>query len=140
MAIEWLAAYAAGVSTIVGAQQIARELPSIRIRVTRNASIIQPGVPTQPVLSVSIGNGGMRPVTIEEVSFISKETFLGTPSMWVNQTGFTLEDGQAHTLYHLETRAIPADAVFARDTLGRWWPRRRKLRLRIRRWRWRRRV
>jgi hypothetical protein len=39
-------------------------------------------------------------VTIEGVSFLSKGTvILGTPSLWVDQAGFTLEDGQAHTLY-----------------------------------------
>lgn len=85
MGISWLAAYAAGVSTIVGAQQIMRELPRVQIRVTRNSNIIQPGMPPQPVLSVNIGNGGRRPVTIEEVSFIAKGVFLSTPSIWMNQ-------------------------------------------------------
>lgn len=116
-----------------------RELPRVWIRVTRNSNIIQPGMPPGPVLSVSIGNDGRRPVTIEEVSFIAKGTFLGTPAMWVNQTGFTLEDGQVRTLYHPENRVIPADALFlSRDTLGRRWPRRRGLRLSFRRKRYRR--
>ena len=141
MAIDWLAAYAAGVATIVGGQQIARELPSIRIRVARNAGIIWQSQTREEALSVTIGNAGRRPVTIEEVAFIAKGEYLSTPSTWVDQTGFTLEYGQSRTLYHPENGLIPPDAKFqARDTLGRWWPRGRGLRLRIRRWRMRRRT
>ena len=67
-------------------------------------------------------------------------SWIGTPSIWVEQTPLTLGDGQARTLYHPEIGAIPADAAFlARDVLGRWWPRRRRLHLRIRRRRMRRR-
>ena len=139
MAIDWLAGYAAVVSTIVAIQQIARELPSVQIRVARNSYIIRHGSPPEPVLSVTIGNAGRRPVTIEEVSFIAKGTYIDIPSIWVQQTGFTLEDGQSRTLYHPENGAIPPEPDFqARDTLGRWWPRGRGLRLRARRRRMRR--
>jgi hypothetical protein len=79
-------------------------------------------------------------VTIEEVAFIARGEYISTPSTWVDQMGFTLEDGQSRTLYHPENGVIPPHARFqARDTLGRWWPRGRGLRLRIRRWRMRRR-
>ena len=47
MAIDWLAAYAAGVSTILASQQIVRELPSVKIRVSRDSSIIRHGLPSR---------------------------------------------------------------------------------------------
>ena len=53
MAIDWLAAYAAGAATIVGGQQIARELPSIRIRVSRNAGTIWQSQTREEALSVN---------------------------------------------------------------------------------------
>lgn len=141
MAVDWglvLASYAAGVSTIVGAQGILRELPWVRIRTVRDATIRQHGKPPQPVLIVSVANGGRRPVTIEMVSFIAKGNYLSTPSIWVSELPVTLHDGEAHSLYHPENGTIPQDAVFlARDKLGRWWPRRRELRLRFRRRRYR---
>jgi hypothetical protein len=116
-----------------------RELPSIRIRVSRNTGIIWHSQTREEALSVTISNAGKRPVTIEEVAFIAKGGYITTPSTWVDQTGFTLEDGQSRTLYHPENGLIPPDASFqARDTLGRWWPRGRGLRLRIHRWRMRR--
>jgi hypothetical protein len=36
--------------------------------------------------------------------------------MWVNQTGFTLEDGQAHTLYHVETVRFQPTRSFWHET------------------------
>jgi hypothetical protein len=69
-------------------------------------------------------------------SFTASDTYISTPSIWVEQTPFTLDDGAARTLYHPENGTIPANAVFvARDVLGRWWPHRRTIRLRLRRWR-----
>jgi hypothetical protein len=139
MAIDWLAAYAAGVSTILASQQIVRELPSVKIRVSRDSSIIRHGLPPAPVISVTIGNVGRRPVTIEEVAYIAKGTYISGSKILAQQTPFTLEDGQTRTLYHPEDGLIPPDANFqARDTLGRWWPRGRGLRLRVRRRRMRR--
>jgi hypothetical protein len=141
MAIDWLAAYAAGVATIVGGQQIARELPSIRIRVSRNAGIIWQSQTREEALSVTIGNAGRRPVTIEEVAFIAKSEYLSTPSTWVDQTGFTLEDGQSRTLYHRRTALSRRTRSSRREThsadggqedAGSG--------LRIRRWRMRRRT
>jgi hypothetical protein len=63
---DWLAAYPAGVSTVLAGQQIRRELPSMRIRTSRDTRIMQSGQASEPVLSVTVANHGRRPVTVEE--------------------------------------------------------------------------
>jgi hypothetical protein len=72
---------------------------------------------------VTIGNGGRRPVTIEEVAFIAKGEYLSTPSTWVDQTGFTLEDASRGRCTTRRTALSRRTKFQARDTLGRWWPR-----------------
>lgn len=136
--MDWrtiVAGYAAGVSTVVGAQQVVRELPSVKIRAVRGATIHWPGAPPESILIVDVINAGRRPVTIEQVAYISPEAYLSIPSIWVEGV-FTLHEGDRRSLRHPENGTIPEGALFAvRDTLGRWWPRRRGLRIRLRR-RW----
>jgi hypothetical protein len=139
--VDWgtvVAAYAAGVSTIVGGQQVLRELPRVRVRLTRQATTFT-GTERRSVLVVSVANGGRRPVTIEEVYFMSSDHYRSTPSTWLyGAPPFTLLDSERRSLLHEENGAVPDDAVFlVRDSLGRWWPRRRGLRVRVRRRVWR---
>jgi hypothetical protein len=136
-----IALYAAGVSTVVAAQQIAREFPSVRVRTLRDASIRHVNQPPEPILILDVVNAGRRRVTINMVAFSSPRHFLEVPSIWVQEWPFTLGDGDAKTLTHPENGTIPADAVFAaRDSLGRWWPRQRRVLIWYRRHREKRRA
>jgi hypothetical protein len=102
MAIDWLAAYAREYRRF-SRRSRSCGLPSVKIRVSRDSSIIRHGLPPAPVISVTIGNVGRRPVTIEEVAYIAKGTYISGSKILAQQTPFTLEDGQTRTLYHPRT-------------------------------------
>lgn len=122
-----VAVYAAGVSTVVAAQQVVRELPSVRVRAMRGASLIRHGQPSEAILIVDVVNAGRRRVVIDQVAFASSDHFLSIPSIWVGEWPFMLGEGELKSLRHPENGTIPDDAIFlARDTVGRWWPRHRR--------------
>jgi hypothetical protein len=142
--VNWqtaVAAYAAGVSTIVGAQQIIRELPSVRVIRTLVTYLNDEGE-LHYGLSVSASNAGRRPVTIVMVAWMSSKDWLVGVGEWKAETPFSLVDGETKFLpWHRDLQSIPNDAVFVvRDALGRFWPRRRRWRMKLRRLRpkWRR--
>jgi hypothetical protein len=72
-----VAAYAAGVSTIVGGQQIIRELPSVRVRALRTGKIFYRGETSHVALTVHVSNAGRRPIVIAEIFYVSSTTEIG---------------------------------------------------------------
>jgi hypothetical protein len=134
--VSWegvIATYAAIVSTVSVAVTIIRGLPSIRISVTRQAHLVRQGK-TIPVLSVRVTNAGREPVEVLGLAYLCSNPYFNIPPPWVSQLPFTLRPGESKELLHPEDGTIPEDAAFiARDAVGRWWPRRRRLRVRLRR-------
>ena len=133
--MEWptlIAGYAAGVSTIVALRQILVELPKVRIGVFRDAQLMPQGT---RVMVLDVTNAGRRPVIVNMVGYLgSEEVFLGIPILWGQEVPFRLEEGETRSLQIDPSQlVIPEDAVFvARDTVGRWWPRRRRLQVWVR--------
>lgn len=147
-----IAAYAAGVSTVVGARQVMNERPRVTVSVIPNAAIY--GGPArdhkEEAIWLTITNAGRRPVIIKSVAFLPpKRGWFALPSDWIEkrEVPFALGDGQFKQLilykrvFSKERPPPPDDATWmATDSLGRAWPRAARWRYRARRLgnRWRR--
>jgi hypothetical protein len=126
-----IAAYAAGVSSLVGLQTIFRDLPQVKIQVREGAHLIDHRADTrQEIVWVTVVNAGRRPVRIQEVSWLVRDPRYSRdiPSVWVDQIPKTaLGEGQSFDLT-LDAALFPkGSTVVARDNVGRWWPRRRRI-------------
>jgi len=132
-----VAGYAAGVSTIVGLRQILVDMPRVLVS-HYEPSLFQGGQKVGDLHSVEVINAGRRPITIVQVAFLAPAAFMHLPGDWVHagEVPFILHEGQYRTLVLRKDqlqREIPAGAIWvAKDSVGRWWPRKFRLRVRVR--------
>ncbi|MFY9585940.1 MAG: hypothetical protein WAT66_00640 [Actinomycetota bacterium] len=141
MAVDWsniLAGYAAGVASIVGIRQIVTDRASVLVDFNADVIVFTLGVKgsEQKHYQLTVTNAGRRPVTIVQAGFLGAGVGLLLPSDWINQIPFTLGEGEYRNLlqprdypniadYPIPTRPVPV----VRDSVGRWWPRRRRSRM-----------
>lgn len=145
--LDWtdvLAGYGAGVASLVGLRQILTDRPRVVVGFLEDAVVFTPGVTgsERPHYQLTITNAGRRPVVIVQAGFLAKKGHLLLPADWVNGIPFTLGEGQYRNLLqpknypNVATVPIPEDPrVVVRDSVGRWWPRRRRPEMRWREFR-----
>jgi hypothetical protein len=146
MSVPWtavIAAYAAGVSTVVGLSEILRELPSVRVYYERAGKILTDhGRPLLTTDVLWIANRGRRPVIIENVGFVdplgdaaAELRYFETIELSEGRA-LPLRLGEGDSESFLVDTTVPQSAfIVVRDRVGRWWPRRRRIRMRVRWWR-----
>ncbi len=133
-----LAVYAATVATFVAIRELLSDLPQVLVKRFHTRVHGSDGG-TRDALSVDIANAGRRPVSITDVGYIPRGGWAASPAKWIWEGGvpFTIGEGEYRSLllYKDELdQQIPDDAIwYARDSIGRWWPRRERLRIRWRR-------
>ena len=143
MSTDWaalLAGYGAAVTTLLAIREVAVSLPHVRVRFDRNFEMYggPSGTPSQGVHVFTVTNSRQRPVTIKQAGFLTKgPTFL--PKDWLQAMSFPLREGEYRSLTILEGTSAYEDLPdwtrpYVIDSVGRYWPRRVRLRTQIR-WR-----